>query len=384
MSDVPEWMATFKKEMLAEMKVMINESFDIHSERMKVLEVTVTKHTAMFKHLQNEHKELSDRMNNLEMRSMSENIIISGLDESDTNEHEDALKMKVATLLEQELDLDPDCIRIVKCHRQPRPTRQKTRTNPRNVLVRLGDPSEVQTILRNANKLKGRDSPIYINRQFPSEIAERRRVLDPVFRMARSKSMKASLVQDRLYIDDSLYTVENVCSVPFSLSELNERTNETTLAFLGQFSPLSNFYPTNIMVDDMSYCCTEQFYQSRKAALVGDIQSETSIMMSTNPLEMKRTGDAIVMQPADRKSWDSVKDSMMKKAVAAKFTQNEVAKQALLNTGTKKLAEASMDKHWGCGKRLRDQDLLTSSKWKAGKNTMGKILTAIRKEIASN
>lgn len=42
-----------------------------------------------------------------------------------------------------------------------------------------------------------------------------------VFRLAHSKSMKASLVQDRLYIDDSLYTAENICSVPFSISQLH-------------------------------------------------------------------------------------------------------------------------------------------------------------------
>jgi hypothetical protein len=217
-NSLPEWMATIKKEMLGEMKVMIEESLDIHSERTKALEATVTKHTTMFKHVQRDHKELSDRVNNLEMKSMRENIIISGLDESDTTgtESDDDLKQKIMTLLEEELSLDPECVRIIKCHRLPMPTRHKAHTKPRNVVVRVRDQSEVFTILNSYKKLKGRDPPININQQYRRETAERRRVLYPVFQLVRTKSLKVNLVQYRLYIEGSLYTVENVCSASIS------------------------------------------------------------------------------------------------------------------------------------------------------------------------
>ena len=52
-------------------------------------------------------------------------------------------------------------------------------------------------------KLKGTD--ISIGEQFPIEIQKRRKELMPALKSAKDRSLKVSLVRDKLYIEGKLY-----------------------------------------------------------------------------------------------------------------------------------------------------------------------------------
>ena len=104
--------------------------------------------------------------------------------------------------------------------------------------------------------------------------------------------------------------------------------------------------------------------------------------MTEDPYEMKRLGDSIEMTPAEMKSWDNKKSDIMKMALLAKFNQNPITKQAILDTGDKHLLEASTDRYWGCGKTLRDPEILTFKLPAKAKNTQGRLLEAVRKELS--
>ncbi len=92
-------------------------------------------------------------------------------------------------------------------------------------------------------------------------------------------------------------------------------------------------------------------------------------MMTKDPVMIKHYGDRIKLP-----RWHDTALTVLKTALTAKFRQNQNLKQLLLSTGNKKLAEASIDKFWGCGKDLHDTDVLLNNKWvKGAKNTLGKL-----------
>lgn len=71
-----------------------------------------------------------------------------------------------------------------------------------------------------------------------------------------------------------------------------------------------------------------------------------------------------------RRDWESVKDSVMREAVLAKFTQHEELRELLLGTGDSKLVEHTVnDSYWGDGGDG------------TGKNMLGIILMEIRKSL---
>lgn len=66
--------------------------------------------------------------------------------------------------------------------------------------------------------------------------------------------------------------------------------------------------------------------------------------------------------------------------IKAKFTQNEHAKQGLLATGNKIIAEVTKDTLWGTGIPLANQRALDETTW-AGRVWMNNMLICIRSEL---
>ena len=375
----PAWLQKFTADMLVSMKKMIDESTaGIASKSIEKLEVTSAKHSALLHHMKKQHDQLNERVIKLESRSMRDNLIFCGVKEEDGNVN---LENKLSGIIEDELKISG--VNIIRCHRLPKPRKDRSNDRPRNVVVKLADNADVQRILSSAKLLKGREPPLYIHQQYPKEIVTRRRILQPVLYAAKDANLKASLVEDRLYIDSVLYTVENVCDVPFDISKLNENRNDSTVAFLGRLSPLSNFYPAPFSADEEHFTCVEQYYQYKKAVIAQDKDSCAAIMSSSDPLDIKRTGDAITMKPDIKKSWMNSNIKLMTEALTHKFQQNKLPREALLATQKRKLVEASYDRFWGCGKPLRDPDCLVASKW-SGKNNMGTLLETVRVTLSDS
>ena len=73
-----------------------------------------------------------------------------------------------------------------------------------------------------------------------------------------------------------------------------------------------------------------------------------------------------------RRDWESVKVSVMREAIRAKFTQHEELRERLLATGEAKIVEhTERDAYWGDGGDG------------SGKNMLGRILMEIREELRS-
>ncbi len=168
----------------------------------------------------------------------------------------------------------------------------------------------------------------------------------------------------------------------------------------GDFGFLSNFYGTTnnkrfkLVIDDVEWPSVEHYFQAQKFLGGLDISEETknyanSIRQSKTPniakiLAQQKIGggyawrtnlNPIIQQSLDagvkiRIDWESVKDSIMKKAIVAKFTQNPDLMTKLMSTGSDELIEhTSRDNYWADGGDG------------SGLNKLGRILMSVRDDF---
>lgn len=156
------------------------------------------------------------------------------------------------------------------------------------------------------------------------------------------------------------------------------KTSETATVFLNSKSVFSNWSIDNpFEFDGETYSCVEQYCMKRKCDLFGDHDAGQRVMRETQPRNMKTIGDRI--DNYDHRLWVDVQRSIVTEGVRAKFSQNEDAREELLNT-TNTIGEATTNKIWGIGIHISDQNCVNTSQW-VGDNRMGHILMEIREEL---
>ena len=322
--------------------------------------------------LHKQNQELMNRLLNMETRSMRDNLLFSGIPEA---EYETEADIRSALdKLFSEMDLTG--IEVIRCHRIGH---NKKRIRPRTI-VGVFDWQHKQLIMRNGKKLKGLDPKIYINEQYAAEIDNRRAILRPILKIAKQQNMKAVLSRDRLILDGKPYTVDDLDKIPIPLDILQKACiirNDHYVFYYGRLAPYSNFLACDITIDHTKYCCVEQYFQHCKAMHSNEFYKAEEIMMTSNPAIMKAIGGSI----SAPSSWETMQLDVMEQGVMAKFEQNHSLRLQLLATGEARLVEASLyDMYWGIGKGLRGDDLEKPSTWK-GKNHMGHILEAVRRDL---
>ena len=130
-----------------------------------------------------------------------------------------------------------------------------------------------------------------------------------------------------------------------------------------EFKELSNFYAAPFSLDGKTWPSVEHYFQAMKFPT--DPAYQETIRQIKTPQSAKSLGSS--KEHPIRPDWDSVREEVMKKALEAKFTQNEALKQILLSTKGKELVEASpTDIYWGIGKARK------------GQNRLGKLLMELR------
>ena len=130
-----------------------------------------------------------------------------------------------------------------------------------------------------------------------------------------------------------------------------------------EFKELSNFYAAPFSLDGKTWPSVEHYFQAMKFPT--DPAYQETIRQIKTPQSAKSLGSS--KEHPIRPDWDSVREEVMKKALEAKFTQNEALKQILLSTKGKELGEASpTDIYWGIGKARK------------GQNRLGKLLMELR------
>ena len=139
------------------------------------------------------------------------------------------------------------------------------------------------------------------------------------------------------------------------------------MEFRGAYDYLSNFYPSSIEFDGITYCSAEAAFQAQKCA----DQKLREQFAGLTAVKARHRGRQVDMRP----DWEQVKLGIMEEIVRAKFTQHPELAGRLLSTGDLQLVEGNVwhDTFWGV-------DLVTGK----GENRLGRILMRIRAELLTS
>lgn len=142
---------------------------------------------------------------------------------------------------------------------------------------------------------------------------------------------------------------------------------------------LSNMYDAPIQVDGVSFPTVEHYFQWSKAKMFGDAEMQKKILASPSPKSAKSYGKKV--KDFKKEEWEAAKDNIMRVALKSKFTQHPELRKKLIDTGSKRLAEANpRDSYWGINTSAGTSKAKDPSKW-PGKNVMGKLLEELRTEL---
>lgn len=147
--------------------------------------------------------------------------------------------------------------------------------------------------------------------------------------------------------------------------------------FLKSF--LSQWHPSNFVIDTTHYVCAEQYMMHQKARLFDDKMIAQKIITSTHPSDHKRLGQHV--SGFSQARWDSNKIDIVYAGNHAKFSQNSGLKKKLLATGDDWLVEANAkDIIWGAGLAADDPRITNPDEWR-GDNLLGDILMRVRSDL---
>lgn len=132
-----------------------------------------------------------------------------------------------------------------------------------------------------------------------------------------------------------------------------------------EYGVFSNFAPYSIRIDGELWETSEHYFQAQKFE---DLKYRQKVRKAHGPLEAARLGRD--RKATLRRDWESVKVSVMHKALTAKFTQHSELRALLLGTGDARLIEhTENDSYWGDGGNGK------------GRNMLGQLLMQVRAEL---
>lgn len=151
--------------------------------------------------------------------------------------------------------------------------------------------------------------------------------------------------------------------------------------FFTEASPFSQWYRCRFEAGGHAFNCAEQYMMHGKALLFDDAEVAAKILKADHPRQHKALGRKV--KRFDDKVWKRERETIVMAGNRAKFTQNPELLELLLETAGTTLVEASpYDRIWGIGLAATDPRAQDSAQWR-GQNLLGKILTALRDELAA-
>lgn len=145
--------------------------------------------------------------------------------------------------------------------------------------------------------------------------------------------------------------------------------------FFWKNSIFSQWFSSPFTVNNIEYCCAEQYMMAEKARLFNDDETLEKILNTKDPKKMKQLGRSVKNFDVD--SWIDNSLDIVVNGNYYKFNQNPEMKKKLLETGDKIIAEASpYDSIWGIGMSENDPKILIISEW--GQNKLGVALMKVR------
>jgi ribA/ribD-fused uncharacterized protein len=134
-----------------------------------------------------------------------------------------------------------------------------------------------------------------------------------------------------------------------------------------EYGEFSNFAPYSIKLDGKTWPTSEHYFQAQKF-IDTDPAWFGAIRKASTPGIAARMGRD--RKRPLRRDWESVKDDVMRRALAAKFDQHPELAELLLSTGDEPLVEHTHnDVYWADGGDG------------SGKNMLGRLLVELRTKL---
>ena len=357
----PEWFVEAFSFLISELSAIKKETQGTEQVKMQ-MKTELHKLENKISHLESEKIEqgktlqkLQSEITQLESYTRRDNLLVDGIPET-PNEN---IKDKMISFFRNTLKLpNANSIQLSRVHRLGKPNHMVpySSSRPRTVIIRFQCYPDREAVWKASWGIKGQH--VYVAEDFPEAVKENRQILLPCLRAAKRdpKIKKCSLRGDKLLIDGTRYTVNDLEKLPLHLQwtvkgEKYIPQCDSTF-FFGKESYLSNFHPAPFTDGSTCYTCSEQYYLQKKCLHFDDETTASAIMRNTEPSKMKAAAHHI--KGLNETKWKPFARKTMEKACLLKFTQNQDLKSKLLSSqGT--LVEANRrDTYFSCGISLSD------------------------------
>ena len=332
------------------------------------------------KELKQENQALKERLDQIEINQLGNNLIITGIPEN-TWESYSHTKQRVTDTIAASIGTNNDPVALSQAEKVEisyctHIGRQRVNYN-HPISVTFQKKEDKDSLLKNKRNLP---VGIYVNEEFPLHIKQARDKLRPVLQMIKTNPNykdKCRIKGDKLIVNSISYTVDTLNELPAEISATKavEKRDSNSIVFHGELSPFSNFYPSRFQHEGTCFETAEHYIQYRKALLSGDSVMANRILQCKTVMDAKKMSYKI--DNFNMQRWVQDGYELCEQGIRAKFEQNDHLMATLLATDNMMIAEASRDKLWGTGIPLNDKDALTREKWE-NPGWLSRILISIR------
>ena len=142
---------------------------------------------------------------------------------------------------------------------------------------------------------------------------------------------------------------------------------------------LSNWYHSEFIVDGIKFSSVEQYMMYKKALCFNDDEIAKQILDIDDVAKIKALGRQV--SGYDDNVWNGMRQIIVYEGLLAKFSQNDILRKKLKDTGDDVLAECAVrDRIWGIGLSMHDSKRMDSKQWH-GQNLLGYALMLVRDKV---
>lgn len=269
---------------LLDIAATVDECISAHGDTVPTLNAhsdLLFKSNEEIKELRRENERLTKRLDNLEIAQKSTrekiceveqtansnahllknaNIVIEGIVET-ADENCRTIAHDIFKAIEKDSKLD----HVISAYRIGNSSENSK--IPRPMIVKLKDPLMKATIMESKWKLIKHEkfNKAFLNDDLPPAIKKERRVLREICKFAHQQGYRGCKASgSKLVVEGKAYRYNTLHLLPYELQLCNVKTRKVGdgLGFQGEESFLSNFYPTSLTMEGITFCCSsEQAYQ---------------------------------------------------------------------------------------------------------------------------
>ena len=138
-------------------------------------------------------------------------------------------------------------------------------------------------------------------------------------------------------------------------------------------------YLSDFTVNEVKYSSMEQFMMYKKAICFQDVEKAQQILSTNDVALIKEYGRQV--KGYNDSIWCGIRQIVVYQGLLAKFSQNNILYNKLLQTHNDIFAECAVkDRVWGIGLSMNDPQRLDLAKWR-GQNLLGYTLMMVREEL---